>query len=103
MDWTAKRDGVLTALATRPLIMGILNATPDSFSDGGQHDGPRAALSHAKGMVADGCDILDVGGESTRPGATPVELAEELSRILPVVEALPQTHNGESTQKYQSH
>lgn len=88
MTRTAKRDAFLAALQARPLVMGILNATPDSFSDGGQHDGADAALVRARQMVAEGCDVLDVGGESTRPGATPVELEEELQRILPVVRAL---------------
>lgn len=88
MNWTDKRDAFLAALRQRPLVMGILNATPDSFSDGGQHDSVEAALAHARAMVADGCDVLDIGGESTRPGATPVALEEELNRILPVVQAL---------------
>ncbi|MEO0944225.1 MAG: dihydropteroate synthase [Pseudomonadota bacterium] len=88
MNWTAKRDAFLAALHTRPLVMGILNATPDSFSDGGQHDSVEAALTRARQMVTEGCDVLDIGGESTRPGATPVELEEELQRVLPVVRAL---------------
>ncbi|MBF33632.1 MAG: dihydropteroate synthase, partial [Hyphomonadaceae bacterium] len=68
--------------------MGILNVTPDSFSDGGRFDEAGAALAHADAMVAAGADILDVGGESTRPGATPVSEADELSRTVAVVEAL---------------
>ena len=72
----------------RPLIMGILNVTPDSFSDGGLHDGVEAALAHAERMLAEGAAIVDVGGESTRPGAEPVEPAEEWRRIGPVVRAL---------------
>src|SRR3954454_10736381 len=71
--------------------MGVLNVTPDSFSDGGAFLEPRAALAHAKRMVADGADLVDVGGESTRPGAEPVGLAEELRRTVPVVEALGAT------------
>ncbi|WP_080801574.1 dihydropteroate synthase [Arabiibacter massiliensis] len=71
-----------------PIIMGILNVTPDSFSDGGQHDGLEAALAHAERMVEEGARIIDVGGESTRPGAAPVSVDEELSRVLPVVRAL---------------
>ncbi|MDY3048783.1 MAG: dihydropteroate synthase [Rothia sp. (in: high G+C Gram-positive bacteria)] len=70
------------------LIMGILNVTPDSFSDGGLHTEVAAALAHAKTLVAQGADIIDVGGESTRPGATRISPAEEQERVLPVIEAL---------------
>lgn len=72
----------------RPLVMGVLNVTPDSFSDGGQFADVRAAIERAHRMVDEGADILDVGGESTRPGAAPVSAVEELRRVLPVVEAL---------------
>lgn len=72
----------------RTLIMGILNVTPDSFSDGGLHADTATAVAHAKTLVAQGADIIDVGGESTRPGATRVPLAEEQRRVLPVIEAL---------------
>ena len=68
-------------------VMGVLNVTPDSFSDGGQYDRPDAALVRARQMVADGATFIDIGGESTRPGATPVSLQEELDRVCPVVEA----------------
>ena len=68
--------------------MGVVNVTPDSFSDGGLHLDPTAAVDHGRRLAADGADVLDVGGESTRPGAAPVGAAEELRRILPVVEAL---------------
>jgi len=68
--------------------MGILNVTPDSFSDGGSFASVGAAVDHAKQMVADGCDIVDVGGESTRPGATPLDTAGELGRIEPILAAL---------------
>jgi dihydropteroate synthase len=68
--------------------MGVLNVTPDSFSDGGRFDAPDAAVARGRQLVADGAEWVDVGGESTRPGATPVETAEELRRVLPVVEAL---------------
>jgi dihydropteroate synthase len=68
--------------------MGVLNVTPDSFSDGGRFASPSAALAHAKRMVADGADIVDVGGESSRPGADPVSEREELRRVLPIVRAL---------------
>ena len=69
----------------RPQVMGIVNATPDSFSDGGQHASTRAALRHCEQLLKDGADILDIGGESTRPGSPAVPLALELARVLPVV------------------
>jgi dihydropteroate synthase len=72
----------------RALVMGILNVTPDSFSDGGRFVDPRRALRHARAMLRDGADLIDVGGESTRPGAKPVSAKDELRRVLPVVEAL---------------
>jgi dihydropteroate synthase len=72
----------------RPLIMGVLNVTPDSFSDGGRYNGLDAALRHAQRMAAEGADLLDIGGESTRPGAQLVSDAEELARVLPVIEAV---------------
>lgn len=75
-------------VVVRPLVMGILNVTPDSFSDGGLFADPAAAITHGRQMFADGADIVDVGGESTRPGATPVGTEAELSRVLDVVEAL---------------
>ena len=68
--------------------MGVLNVTPDSFSDGGRYQGPEAAVEHGLRMAADGAALIDVGGESTRPGAGPVPAEEELRRILPVIEAL---------------
>jgi dihydropteroate synthase len=73
---------------SQPQVMGILNVTPDSFSDGGVFFAPEAALAHAQEMVAAGAAIIDVGGESTRPGAAPVALQEELRRVVPVIEAL---------------
>ncbi len=72
----------------RPLIMGIVNVTPDSFSDGGLYLDARAAIDHGLRLIEAGADILDIGGESTRPGADPVSLAEELDRVIPVVEGL---------------
>jgi dihydropteroate synthase len=72
----------------RPLVMGVLNLTDDSFSDGGRFRSLDAALSHAEQMIADGVDIIDIGGESTRPGAQPVPLEEELRRVMPVLYAL---------------
>jgi dihydropteroate synthase len=77
----ARRDSFLAKIGTRPIVMGILNLTPDSFSDGGRYVTIEAALSHAKQMAAEGADILDVGGESTRPGAAAVGEAEELARV----------------------
>ena len=68
--------------------MGILNVTPDSFSDGGLHDGTERAVLHARKMIAQGADIIDVGGESTRPGAAPVSAEEERARVVPIIEAL---------------
>jgi dihydropteroate synthase len=75
-------------LADQPLIMGILNATPDSFSDGGRHFGDEAAATHGRRLLEEGADIVDVGGESTRPGAAEVTEEEELRRVMPVVRAL---------------
>jgi dihydropteroate synthase len=72
----------------RPLIMGVLNVTPDSFSDAGRFAGWESAIGHARRLVAEGADIIDVGGESTRPGAEPVPLAAELERVIPVIAAL---------------
>ena len=71
-----------------PLIMGIVNVTPDSFSDGGQHATTESAVAHALALAEDGADLLDIGGESTRPGAPPVSETEELSRVIPVIEKL---------------
>lgn len=73
---------------TSPCVMGIVNVTPDSFSDGGQFDATNLAIEHALKLVEEGAAILDIGGESTRPNATPVGLQEELDRVIPVIEAL---------------
>lgn len=73
---------------SRPLVMGIVNVTPDSFSDGGRHASTQAAIVHARRLIAEGADILDIGGESTRPGAARVGEQEELDRVLPVIEGL---------------
>ncbi|MFP3873612.1 MAG: dihydropteroate synthase [Thiohalophilus sp.] len=72
----------------RPLIMGILNVTPDSFSDGGHFNQPQAAIDRVRQMIAEGADIIDVGGESTRPGAPAVSQEDELARVIPVIEAI---------------
>ena len=73
---------------SRPHVMGIVNVTPYSFSDGGKYESTEKAVEHALKLVAEGADILDIGGESTRPGATPVSLDEELRRVVPVIEKL---------------
>lgn len=80
--------GRYTLDTSRPLVMGILNLTPDSFSDGGQFIEPELAVQRALQMIADGADIIDIGGESTRPNAPKVSCCEELCRILPVIDAL---------------
>jgi dihydropteroate synthase len=73
---------------TRPLVMGIVNVTPDSFSDGGRFFDAALALDHARRMASDGADLIDIGGESTRPGAAPIVLEEELARVIPLAETL---------------
>ncbi len=73
---------------TQPCVMGILNVTPDSFSDGGRFNSIEAALKQARQLIADGAAIIDIGGESTRPGAAPVSENEELERVIPVIEAI---------------
>ena len=75
-------------MPAQPRIMGILNVTPDSFSDGGRYLASAAAIEHGVALAAEGAAMIDVGGESTRPGAEPVALAEELRRVLPVIEGL---------------
>lgn len=81
---------ILNALGQRTLIMGILNVTPDSFADGGRFFKLTDAVTHAKQMAADGADLIDIGGESTRPGAEPVPVDEELRRVIPVIKAIRQ-------------
>ncbi|HEY5732193.1 MAG TPA: dihydropteroate synthase, partial [Methyloceanibacter sp.] len=85
---TAPRPPFAGFAFTRPLIMGIVNVTPDSFSDGGLYDTTEGAIVHAAELAKDGADIVDVGGESTRPGSDAVEEGEELSRVIPVLEGL---------------
>ncbi|QIM52086.1 dihydropteroate synthase [Hydrogenophaga crocea] len=82
MRWTTTRFDIDLS---EPQVMGIVNVTPDSFSDGGRHAGTAAALAHAEALLAQGAHILDIGGESTRPGSPAVPLDEELARVLPVV------------------
>jgi dihydropteroate synthase len=82
------RRAILPPMVAAPTVMGIVNVTPDSFSDGGLFLDPDAAVAHGRQLVAEGAAILDVGGESTRPGAAPVGAEQELERVLPVVERL---------------
>lgn len=92
MTWAVKGRSVV--LERAGLIMGILNVTPDSFSDGGQFHSLEQGLAHAREMIAEGTDIIDVGGESTRPGANPVGEEEELARTVPVIEAIRREWDG---------
>lgn len=86
---TDQFESWLSAAPPRPtLVVGVLNVTPDSFSDGGRFLSADAALRHAEQMLADGADILDIGGESTRPGSAPVDSAEQMRRVLPVIRSL---------------
>ena len=82
------RAGKFLIALDRPRVMGIVNVTPDSFSDGGKFLSRDVAIAHARRLVEDGADIIDIGGESTRPGATPASLQEELDRVMPVLEAI---------------
>ncbi|HSI44730.1 MAG TPA: dihydropteroate synthase [Methylophilus sp.] len=82
------RCGAFILDLSTPKVMGILNVTPDSFSDGGQYTHTESAVAHALTLIEDGADVLDIGGESTRPNAKPVPLQEELQRVIPVIEAL---------------
>ena len=88
LAWSHSPPNPLPRPLQRPLVMGVLNVTPDSFSDGGRFMGREAALAHAHAMVAAGADLLDIGGESTRPGAPDVSLHDELERVIWLVEAL---------------
>src|SRR6185436_6767827 len=83
-----RRDAIAGLALERPLIVGVVNITPDSFSDGGRYLAPDAAIAHALRLDAEGADIIDIGAESTRPGSDPVDLQEELRRVMPVIEAL---------------
>lgn len=88
---TAPRPPIAGLDMSAPRLMGILNVTPDSFSDGGRHNGPARALAHAQRMAEDGADIIDIGGESTRPGAQEVPIEAEIARVEPVIAALSRT------------
>ncbi|GGA63645.1 dihydropteroate synthase [Pelagibacterium lentulum] len=87
-------DGGPLKLGRDPLVMGILNVTPDSFSDGGDHNGVAAAVAQAQAMATEGADIIDVGGESTRPGSQAVGVQDELDRVMPVLDALAESGLG---------
>lgn len=87
-DRLTKRDAFLAAVKAGPVVMGIVNITPDSFSDGGLHAAPQAALAGAKRMAAEGAAIVDIGAESTRPGATPLSAKDELARLDPALRAI---------------
>lgn len=82
------------SLVKPPLVMGIVNVTPDSFSDGGRHATIEAALAHALGLIDQGADVLDIGGESTRPGSDPVDEAEEIARVAPLIAAIRERWDG---------
>jgi dihydropteroate synthase len=86
--WEARGRTILAGDDPVPKVMGIVNATPDSFSDGGRFAGPEEAIAHARRLIDEGAELLDIGGESSRPGSDPVPLDEELRRVLPVIEAL---------------
>lgn len=92
MLWKTRRHPI--DLGSHALIMGILNTTPDSFSDGGRHQGMEGALAHARLMIREGAGIIDIGGESTRPGAEPVSVEEEIRRTSPVIRALRDEWDG---------
>lgn len=90
---TLECRGLKLEVGRRTLIMGILNATPDSFSDGGKYNTIESAVEQAKLMVAEGADIIDIGGESTRPGSIKVDIEEELKRVIPIIEAVSASVN----------
>lgn len=92
MTWKTARLAI--DLSTRGRIMGILNVTPDSFSDGGKYGLPDSALAHARHLIREGADLLDIGGESTRPGAEPVPADEEIARTVPVIAAIRREWGG---------
>jgi dihydropteroate synthase len=90
-----EEGGMHTILGDRPVIMGILNVTPDSFSDGGKYSGLDAAMQQVELMLSEGVDIIDIGGESTRPGSDPVAADEQIQRVVPVIEAIRQCVSGD--------
>lgn len=86
------RGQIPLQLGQRTLVMGILNVTPDSFSDGGKYNSVERAIQHVDQLVADGVDIIDIGGESTRPGFVPITAEEEIARVIPIIEAIRQKY-----------
>ena len=92
--FTASRGNPIGRTDAGPLLMGIVNVTPDSFSDGGRHEDPKAAIAHGRQLAEAGAHILDIGGESTRPGAQPVSPADEIRRVLPVLQGLQDLRQG---------
>ena len=92
MIWSTRRAPL--DLSRRARVMGILNVTPDSFSDGGRHADHASAIAHARRLIAEGADILDIGGESTRPGSLPVPASEEIARTTPVIRAIRREWDG---------
>ena len=92
MQWQTRHQTLDLTRCGR--VMGILNVTPDSFSDGGRHDALESALDHARRMIAEGAEIIDIGGESTRPGAAMICAEVEISRTVPVIRALRAEWNG---------
>jgi dihydropteroate synthase len=98
----ARRDAFLRLIGARPVVMGVLNVTPDSFSDGGLFQSPDAAVAQAGKMIGEGADIIDVGAESTRPGAVAVSEADELARLEPVLTALAQRDAALSVDTYKA-
>ncbi len=86
--WEARGRLIVPPGRERPRVMGVINVTPDSFSDGGRFSTPELAVARARSLVAEGADLLDLGGESSRPGSTPVSLDEELRRVIPAIEAI---------------
>lgn len=91
--WVVEGGGVRLELGKKTLVMGILNVTPDSFSDGGRFLSPDQAIKHAEAMAAQGADLIDVGGESSRPGSDPIPVEEESRRVIPVIERITQHLN----------
>ena len=91
--WLCHNQSYTIGTFHQPLIMGILNITPDSFADGGQFFKISDAIKHAREMAENGADIIDIGGESTRPGSQPVPLDEEIRRVIPVIEAVKEKTN----------
>lgn len=88
--WRCRQQSV--SFGNRPLVMGILNTTPDSFSDGGQFNNINMAIAHGERLITEGADILDIGGESTRPGAVAVSASEEIARVAPIIRHFAQNH-----------